>query len=44
MSICKVFVPYGSVGFGISQEDFDAAMALEPDIISSDAGSTDLGP
>ncbi|WPC41249.1 acyclic terpene utilization AtuA family protein [Clostridium sp. JS66] len=44
MSICKVFVPYGSVGFGISQEDFDAAMALKPDIISSDAGSTDSGP
>ncbi len=44
MSTCKVFVPYGALGFGISEEAFEGGIALGPDIIASDAGSTDSGP
>ena len=44
MNQCKVFVPFGALGAGISQEAFDRGMALGPDIISTDAGSTDSGP
>lgn len=44
MNQCKVFVPFGALGTGISQEALDCGMALGPDIISTDAGSTDSGP
>lgn len=44
MSICKVFIPYGALGTGIAEEAFAAGMALGPDILSCDAGSTDSGP
>ncbi|MBS5547564.1 MAG: acyclic terpene utilization AtuA family protein [Lachnospiraceae bacterium] len=44
MSICKVFIPYGALGAGISEEAFQAGLDLKPDIISCDAGSTDSGP
>ena len=44
MNVCKVFVPYGALGTGISDEAFENGMALNPDIISVDAGSTDSGP
>ena len=44
MSSCRVFVPFGAVGMGISQEAFDNGIKMKPDIISSDAGSTDSGP
>jgi len=41
---CKVFVPFGAVGGGIEKEAFDNGLALHPDAIASDAGSTDSGP
>jgi hypothetical protein len=44
MSTCKVFVPYGALGVGISDEAFDGGIKLGPDIIACDAGSTDSGP
>lgn len=44
MNVCKVFVPYGALGTGISDEAFENGMALNPDIISVDGGSTDSGP
>lgn len=44
MGICKVFIPYGALGTGIREEAFWAGMAMGPDVISCDAGSTDSGP
>lgn len=44
MNTCKVFVPYGALGTGISDEAFANGVALKPDIISVDGGSTDSGP
>jgi hypothetical protein len=44
MNQCKVFVPAGAVGTGISAETYERGILLEPDIISCDAGSTDSGP
>lgn len=44
MKKCKVFVPFGALGAGISDEAFERGVALGPDIISTDAGSTDSGP
>lgn len=44
MANVKVFVPYGAVGLNCTEEAFEAGLAMEPDIISSDAGSTDSGP
>jgi len=49
MSSCKIFVPFGAVGLGstsvgITDEAFEEALSLGPDIISCDAGSTDSGP
>lgn len=44
MKQCKVFVPFGALGTGISQDAFRRGMEMEPDIISTDAGSTDSGP
>ena len=45
MNVCKVFVPYGSVGLlGMSDAEFDAGLAMSPDVIAVDAGSTDSGP
>lgn len=44
MNTCKVFVPYGALGTGISDEAFANGVAMEPDIISVDGGSTDSGP
>lgn len=41
---CRVFVPCGALGSGIAEESFEKGMALKPDIISCDAGSTDSGP
>lgn len=40
----KVFVPYGAVGLNCTEEAFKAGLDMHPDIISSDAGSTDSGP
>lgn len=44
MKGCKVFVPYGALGIGITKEAFDRGIELRPDIICCDAGSTDSGP
>lgn len=44
MNTCKVFVPYGALGTGISDEAFANGVAMQPDIISVDGGSTDSGP
>lgn len=44
MANVKVFVPYGAVGLNCTEEAFEAGLAMKPDIISSDAGSTDSGP
>lgn len=43
-AICKIFVPYGALGTGISDESFQNGIALKPDAIVCDAGSTDSGP
>ncbi|QQO10157.1 acyclic terpene utilization AtuA family protein [Breznakiella homolactica] len=44
MNVCKVFVPFGAMGTGISKDAFDGGIQLGPDIIACDAGSTDSGP
>ena len=44
MKSCKIMVPYGSIGFGQPQVVFDRGLALKPDAIATDAGSTDSGP
>jgi hypothetical protein len=44
MKICKVLMPVGGLGGGINQEAFDNGMAMSPDVIAIDAGSTDSGP
>jgi hypothetical protein len=44
MKTCKVFVPAGALGTGISKETLEGGIKLKPDIISCDAGSTDSGP
>lgn len=44
MANVKIFVPYGAVGLNCTEEAFEAGLAMHPDIISSDAGSTDSGP
>ena len=40
----RIFVPFGAVGIGISDEAFRQGVDLRPDIIAADAGSTDSGP
>lgn len=42
--ICRIFVPYGALGTGISDESFAAGIRMIPDAIVCDAGSTDSGP
>ena len=44
MAKVKIFVPYGAVGIGCTDEAFEAGLKMQPDIIASDAGSTDSGP
>lgn len=41
---CKVFVPFGALGIGMTRKEFEQGLKLNPDIICSDAGSTDSGP
>lgn len=41
---CKVLVPLGALGAGFPKADFENGLALGPDIIAADAGSTDSGP
>jgi hypothetical protein len=40
----RIFSPTGIVGYGFPEESFRAGLALEPDIIACDAGSSDPGP
>ena len=44
MTQVKILVPYGAVGLGCSEEAFANGLAMKPDMICSDAGSTDSGP
>lgn len=44
MNSCKVLVPIGAIGAGISPDAFAKGMAVKPDVIAMDAGSTDSGP
>jgi len=40
----KILSPSGIVGYGFPEESFLAGVALKPDLIACDAGSTDPGP
>jgi hypothetical protein len=40
----KVFAPTGCVGFGFADQSFADGLAMSPDIIGMDAGSSDPGP
>jgi len=44
MKTCKVLMPIGAMGVGISLEAFERGLDMSPDIIAVDAGSTDSGP
>ncbi|MBL4803123.1 MAG: acyclic terpene utilization AtuA family protein [Emcibacter sp.] len=39
----KIYVPVGSLGVGIFAEEVGIAMAMKPDVMAMDAGSTDSG-
>jgi hypothetical protein len=41
---CKILMPIGGLGAGIHQEAFNNGIAMGPDVIAIDAGSTDSGP
>ncbi|HOJ92251.1 MAG TPA: acyclic terpene utilization AtuA family protein [Dictyoglomaceae bacterium] len=40
----KVYSPTAILGYGFSEESFENALRLKPDVIAVDAGSTDPGP
>lgn len=40
----RVYVPVGQLGYGFPQASLEAALALEPELVAVDAGSTDPGP
>lgn len=40
----RILSPTGIVGYGFPEESFRAGIALKPDLIACDAGSTDPGP
>lgn len=40
----RILAPTGIVGYGFPEESFAAGVALNPDLIACDAGSTDPGP
>ena len=40
----RILSPTGIVGYGFPEESFAAGVALKPDLIACDAGSTDPGP
>ena len=44
MKEMKILSPSGIVGYGFPEESFLAGVALKPDLIACDAGSTDPGP
>ena len=39
-----VLTPTGTLGYGFGAEALAAGMAMRPDVIAVDAGSTDPGP
>jgi len=41
---CKILMPIGNLGIGILPEEMQYGMAMHPDVIAVDAGSTDSGP
>jgi hypothetical protein len=44
MKEMKIFSPTAILGYGFPLESFNKGMALHPDVIAVDAGSTDPGP
>ena len=40
----RILSPSGIVGYGFPEESFRAGVALKPDLIACDGGSTDPGP
>ncbi|MBI4279777.1 MAG: acyclic terpene utilization AtuA family protein [Armatimonadetes bacterium] len=40
----RVISPLGSLGYGINADSLNRAMAMRPDVIGADSGSTDCGP
>jgi hypothetical protein len=44
MKSCKVLVSYACIGFGLPQDVFERGLSFKPDVIATDAGSTDSGP
>lgn len=44
MKELKILSPSGIVGYGFPEESFRVGVALKPDLIACDAGSTDPGP
>lgn len=44
MKEMKMLSPTGIVGYGFPEDSFRAGLALGPDLIAADAGSTDPGP
>ena len=44
MKELKILSPSGIVGYGFPEESFRAGVAMKPDLIACDGGSTDPGP
>lgn len=44
MTLVRLLAPSGMVGTGFSEDTFQRALELDPDVIGCDAGSTDPGP
>ena len=44
MKELKILSPSGIVGYGFPEESFLAGVAMKPDLIACDGGSTDPGP
>ena len=44
MKELRILSPSGIVGYGFPEESFKAGVALKPDLIACDGGSTDPGP
>jgi len=44
VSLCKIYVPQGALGLGVSADDVAHAVELGVDAFCCDAGSTDSGP
>jgi hypothetical protein len=40
----RVAIPISAVGYGVNEQTLAGLMALRPDVVTADAGSTDSGP